>query len=76
MSLILISSAISLVCVVQLMSTRGLHFRETQDPSLLEYAARQIQDAFGQQRYFNPDSLFIVTWDDVGYYSQKYDKVG
>lgn len=50
--------------------------RETQDPSLLEHAARQIQDAFGQQRYFQPDSLFIVTWDEVGYYNQKYDKVG
>ena len=53
---------------------RDLHFRETQDPSSLEYAARQIQAAFGQQRYFQPDSLFVVTWDDVGYFNQKYDK--
>ncbi len=49
-------------------------FRETQDPSLNELAARYIQTAFSQ-RYFQPQSLFIVTWDDVGYYSQQYDKV-
>ena len=50
-------------------------YRETADATLLRRFREEIQRAFPTQRIFNPISLFIATWDHVGYYNQKYDKV-
>ncbi|KAL8607394.1 hypothetical protein ACOMHN_024419 [Nucella lapillus] len=50
-------------------------YRETQDDDLLRRAAADVQSHFSGKAAFQPLSLFIVTWDKVGYYSQQYDKV-
>ena len=42
---------------------------------MLQKAERLIHKHFPQQTTFRPRSLLIVTWDDVGYYNQQYDKV-
>ncbi|ESO97555.1 hypothetical protein LOTGIDRAFT_208735 [Lottia gigantea] len=57
--------------------TRGtgkVYYRETQDKSSLQRAALDIQTHFTGQESFEPTSLFIVTWDKVGYYKQGTDK--
>lgn len=40
-------------------------YRETQDGTLLDKARDEIRDVYG--RTFTPTSLFIATWDKVGY---------
>ena len=50
-------------------------YRETTDSVLLSRFRNEIQTAFPNQRDFIPISLFIVTWDHVGYYDQHTDKV-
>ena len=35
----------------------------------------QISDAFQLQDYFEPKELFITTWDQVGYFEEKSQKV-
>ena len=58
--------------------TRGVGtvwYRETSTISLLDRAKRDIQSAFVNQRFFEPITLFIATWDRVGYYSSHTDLV-
>ena len=50
-------------------------YREDFNTSLLQLAASQIHDAFPEHFSFIPRSLFIVTWDKVGYYNGHIDKV-
>ena len=50
-------------------------YRESSNSLLLSRFKDEIQAAFPNQRVFTPTSLFIVTWDHVGYYSGKTDKV-
>ena len=50
-------------------------YRETADVTLRRQFREEIQSAFPTQRIFNPISLFIATWDHVGYYSRRFDKV-
>ena len=50
-------------------------YRETADATLLRQFHEEIRSAFPTQRIFNPISLFIATWDHVGYYAQRFDKV-
>lgn len=50
-------------------------YRQDFSESLLARAAEQITDAFPSLSTFKPTSLFIVTWDKVGYYSRHIDKV-
>lgn len=50
-----------------------VYYRETSDSSLLEKAEREISLSYGDN--FSPTSLFIVTWDGVGYSSGHTDKV-
>ena len=50
-------------------------YRETSTSLLLSRFKDEIQAAFPNQREFTPTSLFIVTWDHVGYFNQKTDKV-
>ena len=57
--------------------TRGtgtVWYRETTNPQLLTRARDEIQAAFIDQAGFSPTSLFIATWDHVGYYNQRTDK--
>ena len=50
-------------------------FRETSNASLLNRVRRDIQDAFVNQRFFEPTTLFIATWDHVGYFFNHTDLV-
>lgn len=50
-------------------------YRETSSPMLLARFKDEIQAAFPNQREFVPLSLFIITWDHVGYFSGHTDKV-
>lgn len=52
-----------------------VYYRETSEENLLSRAAADIQSHFFGQVLFRPRSLFIVTWDRVGYYNQQNDKV-
>ena len=49
--------------------------RETSNATLLDRAASDIRGAFVNQMFFEPTSLFIATWDHVGYYSSRTDLV-
>ncbi|CAG2067454.1 unnamed protein product, partial [Timema podura] len=48
--------------------------RETQDPSLLERASDAVRESFSSAADFTATSLFIATWDNVGYYNRGSDK--
>jgi len=50
----------------------NVYYRETQDPSLLNKAAQEIHKAFPSEQHFRPESVFIVTWDDVGAYQRQF----
>ena len=50
--------------------------RETTDRSLLDKAAEYITQAFPSHDRFYPQSLFIATWNEVGYYESQNDRVG
>ena len=58
--------------------TRGtgqVLYRQSTDPSLLARASREIQNAFPSSQNISITNLLIATWDEVGYYFQKSDKV-
>ena len=58
--------------------TRGtgtVWFRETSNEPLLIRARNEIRAAFVNQMSFEPTLLFIATWDHVGYYSSRTDRV-
>ena len=50
-----------------------IYFRVTSDFSLLEQAAQDVAHVFSHDN-FSPEQLFIVTWDEVGYY-HKHDNL-
>ena len=43
---------------------------------MLRKAEDDVHSHFIDYQRFRPRSLFIVTWDEVGYFNQKYDQVG
>ena len=51
--------------------TGKVWYRSTNDSALLAKAVNDIQS--GQN--FTPSWLFIATWDHVGYYNRRTDKV-
>ena len=55
--------------------TGNVWYREDFSTELLEKAQREIRDAFIGQSSFTPTTLFIATWENVGYYSTHFDKV-
>ena len=58
--------------------TRGtgqVFYRQTTDPSLLARATTEIRAAFSNSQNVAITNLLIVTWDNVGYYYRKSDKV-
>jgi len=42
---------------------------------LLDRATMQIRNAFPLQPQFTPTELIIATWEQVGYFDSKSDKV-
>ena len=60
---------------VDTLGTGTVWYRETNDPVLLARARGEIQAAFVSQMSFEPTSLFIATWDRVGYYDSRTDLV-
>ena len=58
--------------------TRGtgtVWYRETASQELLERAASEIHNGFVDQGSFFPSYLIIATWDHVGYFNSRVDKV-
>ena len=53
-----------------------VYYREEFGSDLLVKAGREIREAFIGLSTFEPTSLFIATWRNVGYYSHHIDKVG
>ena len=52
-----------------------IFYRESTDPGLLDRATREIRTAFPASENVTVQSLLIVTWNKVGYYSSNTDKV-
>jgi len=55
--------------------TGEIYYRQTNNPVLLARATNEIQTAFPMSQNVNITNLFIVTWDAVGYYLRRTDKV-
>ncbi len=54
---------------INLLEHSNVWYRETNDPSLLRRAQRDIRMSFLSQVDFTPTSLFIVTWEQLEPYS-------
>ena len=52
-----------------------MFYRQTTDPSLLARATSEIRAAFSNSQNVTITDLLIATWDNVGYYYRKSDKV-
>ena len=52
----------------------GVYFRETAEPCVMDRFINDIRSTTGDMN-FVPTSLFIATWDGVGYNSMHTDKV-
>ena len=50
-------------------------YRVSTSQSLLDRASMQIRAAFPLEPQFTPTELVVVTWEDVGYFDSKSDKV-
>ena len=55
--------------------TGGISYRKTADPELLRRADEDIKIAFPRSAAFSSTYLFIATWNRVGYYNSRTDKV-
>ena len=58
--------------------TRGtgqIFYRQSTDPNLLARASSEIQAAYPSSQNVTVTSLFITSWDAVGYFSRETDKV-
>ncbi|XP_071534542.1 nidogen [Panulirus ornatus] len=50
-------------------------YRETSDPGTVSRATFDLKQHFSSATDFNPQGVFIVTWDGVGPYNQRTDRV-
>ena len=55
--------------------TGNVWYRESLDAALIARANNEIATAFPAQIPFTASDLFIATWDGVGYFDSKTDKV-
>ena len=55
--------------------TGNIYYRQTTDPSLLARATSEIRAAFPNSQSVTIRNLLVATWDGVGYYSRRSDKV-
>ncbi|XP_042869908.1 nidogen-like isoform X3 [Penaeus japonicus] len=53
----------------------NIWYRETSDPASVARATRELQDHFSSAKDFTPTGVFIVTWDGVGPFSQRKDRI-
>jgi len=60
---------------VDITGTGTIYYRQTTDPSLLARATNEIRAAFPNSPNVTIRNLLIATWDNVGYYDQRIDKV-
>jgi len=60
---------------VDISGTGNIYYRQTTDPSLLARATIEIRAAFPMSHNITITNLLIATWDKVGYYYWKTDKV-
>ncbi|GLH09807.1 Putative vitellogenin receptor [Gryllus bimaculatus] len=60
---------------VDIKNTGNVYFRETKNDALLKRATDRIRSAFSSGKFFTATSLFITTWNEVGYYNLGSDKV-
>ena len=58
-----------------LRGTGQISYRQTKNISLLARATHEIQTAFALTQNWIVTNLLIVTWNAVGYYNNKTDKV-
>ena len=49
-------------------------YGNTSDEAILRRAKETVQRGFGNVR-FEPEEVFMATWEGVGYYEKKEDKV-
>ena len=52
-----------------------IFYRQTTNSTLLVRATNEIRAAFPTSQNVNVTNLLIVTWDAVGYYDNRIDKV-
>ena len=52
-----------------------IYYRQSSYPDLLNKAANDISRGFPMSQNVTVTNLLIATWDAVGYYSHKSDKV-
>ena len=60
---------------VDITSTGDVWYRPSTSQALLDRANMQISNAFPLQPQYTATHLIIVTWDRVGYFDSKMDKV-
>ena len=60
---------------VDIRGTGQVYYRETDNSALLARATNEIRSAFSASKNVNVTSLFIVTWESVGYFERMTDKV-
>ena len=56
-------------------ATGNVWYRQSSTQTLLDRANMEIRNAFPLQPTFTATDLFIVTWDQVGYFDSKSDRV-
>ncbi|KRT78905.1 EGF-like domain containing protein, partial [Oryctes borbonicus] len=56
-------------------SAGRISYLETDDRRTLQTATEKIRDYFSDATDFNPTSVFIVTWESVGYHNNQSDKL-
>ena len=61
---------------VDLRGTGNVFYRQNRNTVLLARATNEIQTALSLSQNITVTSLFIVTWDAVGYHNVHTDKVG
>ena len=52
----------------------SIWYRVDKNPELLQKAKKQVQESFMNSN-FEPVELFIATWDQVGYFEERSNKV-
>lgn len=60
---------------VDIRSAGTISYRETQEPQILTRANHVIQEHFSSARDFQARSVFIATWNKVGYHDSGSDKL-
>ncbi|XP_050738868.1 nidogen-like isoform X2 [Eriocheir sinensis] len=53
----------------------AIWYRETSDPGTVARAKAEVRQHFSDAAAFEPKGVFIVTWDGVGPYNQRTDRI-